>query len=98
MLAGNCFELDSEPGAPQPAALAFFALAWDGRGIRTEFLPDSRGSGRGHSLAALPEECGSASCLPVGSTVPILREACAPRPLAPRSYRDVGKDQKNSQP
>ena len=73
--------------APHWVALAIFALAWDGRGICMEFLPNSRGSARGHSLAKMAEEGYSVSMPPGGKHFPLIARGLPPVPLAPSSYQ-----------
>lgn len=98
MLAGNCFELDFRVGHTTLGRFCVFALVWDGRGICREFLPNSRGSVRGHSLAALAGEGGWASGLPEESTFPLMPEGSPSSALAPSSYQEIGKDQRGWQP
>lgn len=87
MSAGNCFELNFELGRTTLGSFCDFALAWDGRGICTVFLPNSRGSARGHSLAKMAEEGYSVSMPPGGKHFPLIARGLPPVPLAPSSYQ-----------
>lgn len=94
MSAGNCFELNFESGRTTLGSSCDFALAWDGRGICTEFLLKSRGSARGHSLAKLAEEGYSVSMPPGGKHFPLIARGLPPSAPCPWFLSEIGKDQR----
>lgn len=87
MSAGNCFELSFESGRTTLGSSCDFALAWDGRGICTNFFSNP-GALRGDiPWPSWQKRATRFPCLLQENTFPLLPEGSPPVPLAPGSYQ-----------